>query len=112
MQGTMGSAPAPQPEIQSSASGCAVASFAKPLPNPSVEWTATGMALGPRAASGHPPSRGPSATPASAPSPQTLGRRCAPFVLEPSKHIEPRALEGQKIDRRAIARRIAGGAGE
>ena len=35
-------------------------------PNPSLERTATGMALGPRGASGHHPPRGPSTTPASA----------------------------------------------
>ena len=35
-------------------------------PNPSLERTATGVALGPRGASGHHPPRGPSATPASA----------------------------------------------
>jgi hypothetical protein len=35
-------------------------------PNPSLEWTATGLALGPRSFSGYRPPRGPSAKPASA----------------------------------------------
>ena len=45
------------------------------LPNPSVERTSTGMPLGPRRSSGHHPPRGPSAIPAPARSPQTLGRK-------------------------------------
>ena len=40
---------------------------AKVRPNPSLEGTRTGMALGPRAAHCHHPSRGPSATPPRAP---------------------------------------------
>ena len=50
--------------FQAGGTGCTLPSVTKPLPNPSLERTSTGLALGPRAVSGHHPSRGPSANPA------------------------------------------------
>jgi len=49
--------------LQTRGTGCALASFTKPLPNPSLERTSTGLALGPRRFSGYRPPRGPNTNP-------------------------------------------------